>query len=362
MTLLDRYLGGRLLAMLFKITGALVLIFILIDLLTQRRAVILRNDVPWNVVLEYYLTYTPQILVKYQIAGLAMLVSGLLVLGEAAQNNEVTAALAGGISLSRLARTPVLIAVGLAVALFFFQDTIGVVATRQANQLEARYFSKKGQSKRTGVSWPHLAGDWTCHTLKFNRLALTGENVLMHSTRPDAVEQILARRIFWDPDVRKWFIEDGRWLVLDPQKDWQGPVNRVTLQPAPIVETPEELFALDEPPETKSASALAADIRHAEHQGMPVTSHWTDLHAKFAQPAMCAVMIWLAIPFALRLRKGGLAMGFGVSIAIGLIYLILCRVSMGLGHIDRLTPFVAAWLANVVFLVLGLVLFRRTAT
>jgi LPS export ABC transporter permease LptG len=362
MTILDRYFAARLVSTLFKTMLSLALLFILVDLLTHRRNEILKYDVPWSVVLRYYAVYIPRILYRYQVAALAMLVSALLVLGDAAQNNEITAVLTGGVGLRRLIRLPVFVAAGLAVALFLFQDTIGAAANREVERLEARYFTRIAPAKRTGISWANLRGNWACHILKFNPIALTGEHVFMHSVREDAQEQIQVRRIFWDPDAHRWMIEDGWWLVLDPKKDWQGPVLRVTQRPAPITETPDELFALEESPDTKSAAALLTDIRRAENQRRPTGAHWADFYAKFSQPALCFVMIWLAVPFAMRLRRGGLAIGFGVSLTIALMYMVLFRVSMGLGHIERVPPLIAAWLATVFFLVLGLVMFRRTPT
>lgn len=361
MTILDRYLGTRLLATLIKVMASLVLLFILVDLLTHRRGDIARHDVPWLVVIQYYAAYTPTILYEHQVAAFSMLIAALLVLGSAAQNNEVTAALAGGISLRRLVLVPIIISLAVAVGVFAMQETVGATARRQAETLEARYFSKGGAT-RAGISWPDLTGNWTCHIMKFNRKALTGENVSMHSIRDDAVELIQARRIFWDPDRGKWMLEDGRWFTFFPKNNWDYVVPRITQRAAPIIETPEELFALEQAPETKTVAQLAADIRRAGRHGMPVQGHWTDFYAKFSQPALAFVMIFLAIPFAMRLRRGGLAIGFGVSIAIALAYLILFRIGMGLGHIERVPAPVAAWLATVVFLGAGLEMFRRTPT
>lgn len=362
MTILDRYYGTRLLAALLKTTLALVMLFMLIDLLTTRKDQIVRNDIPWSLVAYYYAMSIPQILAKYQIGALAMLAAALLVLGNAAQNNEVTAALGAGIPLVRLVRAPVFLAMALAVVMFFVQDTVGVAANQRLDHLYERYFTKKLQTKRPGVSWARLSGKWTCHIMKFNRLALTGEDVFIHSRGEGPLEQIEARRIFWDPDTRRWMIEDGWWSVMAPDTERTNVVERITRRPAPFKEPPEELFALEDSPDTKTAGELLADIHRGESYGVPVNASWTDFHAKFSQPALCAVMIWLAIPFAMRLRKGGLAIGFGVSVAIGLAYLIVFQVAMALGHLDRLPPPMAAWFANAVFLALGLVLFRKTAT
>lgn len=360
MTILDRYLGSRLISVLIKTIVSLILLFILIDLLTQRRADISKYDVPWSAILQYYLASIPMIITKYQIAALSMLVAALLVLGNAAQNNEVTAALAGGISLWRLVRTPVTIAAILAAGVFAMQETVGTAAAAKFDNIRARYFSKSADSTRSGVTWPRLAGDWTCHIMKFNRVALTGENILMHSTRPDAMEQIQAHRIYWDENLRRWILEDGGWYKFPPE-EVQIEVRRIKQCAAPIQEPPEQLFALDQSPEEKTMGQLLRDIHRAEALNIPVGRHYTDLHAKFSQPALAFIMIWLAIPFALRLRRGGLAIGFGVSTGIGLVYLMVSRAAMGLGHYERLNPFIAAWLVNIIFLVFGMMMFRKTA-
>ena len=362
MTILDRYFTKRLLVTLARVLVSMVMLFILVDLLTSRRNDIARYDIPWSIVFEYYLAFIPQLLGKFQLASLAMLISVLLVFGEAAQNNEITAALAGGISLRRIVRVPVVIALVLTGLLFTLEDTLGAVASREVERLDARYFSKNAQRERPSVSWANLEGDWTCHVMKFNRTAGTGENVFLHLLRPDAVEQIQARRIYWEPAQNAWILEDGIWLTFDPSQDWQAVVTRITQRVAPIKEPPNELFALDESADGKTIAQLADNIHQAEARGVPVFGAQTDYYAKFAQPALCFVMIWLAIPFAMRVRRGGIAIGFGISIAIALAYVIVFRISMGLGHFEKLSPVVAAWFANALFLAVGLILFRKTPT
>jgi len=140
MTLLDRHYARALIAELFRTLASLVLIFILIDLLTHRRSDIFRHDIPWSVVGRYYLALIPTILYEYQMAAMGMLVAALLVFGAKAQNNEVTAALAGGIGLRRLVRAPVLLAVAFAAAVFWMQESVGPAAKKTAEDIEARYF------------------------------------------------------------------------------------------------------------------------------------------------------------------------------------------------------------------------------
>ena len=362
MKLLDRYLGGRFLATFLRTVLALVLLFILIDLLTNLRKDVGRHDIPYRVVAEYYLFSTPQILFRYQLVSLGVLVAGLLVLGNASQHNEITAALAGGIGLGKIIRMPGFIALAVTCGAFLLQETVAPYASQRVEAIRDQYLSQSGKFKRTGVSWTHLPGNWSCHVMKFNRVAMSGQDVFMHSIRDDAVEQIQANRIYWDAKEHRWMLEDGNWYIFDPQEGWKRQGFRITQWPAPIAPEPADLFALEDPPETKSARQLLDDLKRAEARGMPVDPYWVEFHSKFAQPALAFIMIWLAVPFAIQIRRGGLAVGFGISVAVAVAYIIVYRVCLGLGYMGQMPPFLSAWFANFAFMALGLFLYRRTAT
>jgi lipopolysaccharide export system permease protein len=215
------------------------------------------------------------------------------------------------------------------------------------------------------VSWANLSGPWTCHILKYNPRAMTGENVLIYALTPEVHYQIEAERIFWDPEAEQWMIERGRWREFDPKTSRQllsyGD-TRITLRPAPFTEPPGELFSLEQPPETKTARTLRRDLAHAEARGLHAAPYAMGYHLKYAQPAMPFVMIWLAIPFAMRLRRGGLAIGFGAAIALALSYQLVFFVASGLGFMGAIDPVWAAWLPNGLALALGVTLFSRIPT
>jgi lipopolysaccharide export system permease protein len=368
MTLLDRYLGRALLGALARILVSLVALVLLVDLLTHRQDNILRYEVPAGVVARYYLAFIPTVLVEFQAVAMSVLLAALMVLGRSAQDNEVTAALAGGIGLGRIARMPILLALLTALALFAFQETWGVRATAVAKQIEGEYFSRFTPDARAGASWANLPDPaapqrlWTCHVAKFNRAANTGEEVYLYALGVETLRVIEADRIFWEPERGTWLLEDGLSAVFYPARGMESTVVRISQAAAPFEEPPERLFALEQPPETKTARTFAKDLDRAAAMGIPVGRHLVEYHAKFARPALCFVMIWLAIPFALRVRRGGLAIGFGVSIVIALIYLLMFYVSMGMGRWEMLPPVLAAWLPNVVFLAVGAWLFRQTPT
>lgn len=362
MTLLDRYLARRIAATLLKTLLVFVCLYIFIDLVAARQRSIEKYEVPWTIVVQFYLSQAPAFLFKFQAMALALLVSTLFVLGKAAQDNEITALLAGGVSLGRIARMPILIALGLALGVFAFENTAGIDCAATAGRLDREYFERFSPNRERGVSWTNLGEHgWTCHIRRFNEVALTGKDVLIHAFTEDGMDEIRANRIYWDPDLGRWILEDGRWAIFQ-QEPATRTVELITQRPAPFDETPDMLFALSKPPETKTAAEQYRDLRSAASMGLPAAAGWVAFYTKFSRPALCFVIVWLAIPFALKVRRGGLFISFGMSIALGLAYVMLYVISVGLGTIGLLPPLLAAWLPSAVFLAGGVVLFRRMPT
>jgi lipopolysaccharide export system permease protein len=270
--------------------------------------------------------------------------------------------LSEGVSLFRIARAPMIFAMIMALVAFAVQESYGARAVKEHNAIDKKYFSKMTDHGREGVSWTNLGDGWTCHILKFNIRANSGQDVFMHAIREKSIEEIRAKRIYWDDRQHCWFVEDGRRAVFNQERQWEVVSRRITQMKAPFSESPEELFALSKPAQEKTIEQLSDDISRAKHLGIPVQEHLVNYHAKFAQPMLCFVIIWLAIPFAVRLRRGSMTLGFGVSIVVAVSYLILFSVCLGLGYMGEWPPIVAAWAANIVFLAIGMGLFRLTPT
>lgn len=363
MKTLDRYLASQITRAFVLVSIAFLVLFTVIDYLTHRRSAIVDNEVPWSIVAEYYAALVPHMLVDQYFAGLAALLAALLVLGTFAQRNELTAALAGGISLLRAVRAPLLFGVVVSLAAFALANFVGPGAARTVLQIEGQYLGRPGASdemRRGSMSWSNLDGGWTCHVAKFNRVALTGEDVILLVRREKSEEQITIRRIFWDRREKAWFMEDGLWAVFLTKEDVQSEVRRITHERAPITETPEELFAPMEAPEVRSLTGLRSVIQSAEERGVPADRLEVEWHARFARSAMPAVMLCIAVPLSARIRKQGRSAGVGLAIGLGLAYFLVSGATLSLGLNGRVDPPIAVWSANVLFLVAGLILYLRT--
>lgn len=85
----------------------------------------------------------------------------------------------------------------------------------------------------------------------------------------------------------------------------------------------------------------------------------TVLHARLAGPWTCLVVVLIAIPFSVPSGRRNVFYGVAGSIALAFGYFVLQRVGFALGQSQAAPAWLAAWLPNFFFGLLGLVLTAR---
>jgi lipopolysaccharide export system permease protein len=83
-----------------------------------------------------------------------------------------------------------------------------------------------------------------------------------------------------------------------------------------------------------------------------------ELHSRFAFPVAALVFALLALPLGISNRRSGKGAGFTASILILLTYYVLLSFLRTLAEKGSFPPVLALWLPNLLFLAIGLVLFR----
>jgi lipopolysaccharide export system permease protein len=84
----------------------------------------------------------------------------------------------------------------------------------------------------------------------------------------------------------------------------------------------------------------------------------TELHSRFAFPFATFVFAILALPLGLSNRRSGKGSGFTISILILLVYYVLLSFLRTLAEKGGISPVLAVWLPNLIFLSIGLLLLR----
>jgi LPS export ABC transporter permease LptG len=101
-------------------------------------------------------------------------------------------------------------------------------------------------------------------------------------------------------------------------------------------------------------------LEKASHSS-PVAGRWylIEFHRRFALPTACLVLALVGIPLGLSSKKSGKSGGFVLTILLVFAYYVVSLIGVSLARQGRVAPWFGAWLADFLFLALGLFLLLR---
>jgi len=163
-------------------------------------------------------------------------------------------------------------------------------------------------------------------------------------------------------DARSAKCKEGKWVISDASvTDFaqKGLPVRKNYQEMvlPLPETPHDFQIAEKNPEEMNYRELKDYVQKIERDGYNPSKYRTAMHACISFPFISMIMAILGIPLALRKERGsGMALGVGYSILISFIYLVVYSFILELGKGGTLPSFLAAWLGNFIFGLVGVYL------
>lgn len=307
--------------------------------------------------LKYFLYRLPYWLV--QVTPVATLLATLFSLGNLSRHNEITAMKSAGINLYRIT-IPFLIASSMiAFVCFYLNETIAPKMLQDANQIYRRKIKK-----RKGSNFVHnliLAGqERRKYTIgRYNRKEKEMKNVSIDqfSKNYTLQSQIYAQGgkyekgiwIFYNGVIRK-FDSSGRKILEE---------NYFVKKSIFLPEKPKDFSQERKKPEEMNSKELKTYIYKLKHSGIPASRELVQSHLKFAFPFSNLVMVLLGVPFAILNPRSGKIMGFSISFFTSFLYWGVMSFGQALGENKILTPFLSAWFANVLFVLVGIILLMK---
>ncbi|MBJ6727066.1 LPS export ABC transporter permease LptF [Geomesophilobacter sediminis] len=292
---------------------------------------------------------------------MALLLATLLAFGRLSGDSEVTAMKSCGISLYGMLPPPIVFALICCVLCSW----ITIYAVPWGNLAFKKLIIEVAQNKAGVVLKERVFNDafpgLVIYTEKFDPKRQTMEGVIINDERnPKDPSTIFAKggALVADPGERsiEFHLKDGSIHRSSGKEgyrlvEFQGYDLRVSLaQEDKQAEKSESEMTLDElrhPPKGRSAK--------------DVMSMRLEYYSRLALPFSCFVFTLLAMPLGIQNRRSGKAAGFSVSIGVLLLYYIALSGFKTMGERGVISPALACWAPNIVFLVLGAYLFRKAA-
>ena len=348
-SIIDRYLAGGFLR-IFAISLAVVTsLYVTVDFF-DRIGNLLETGASVTTIARYFFYKAPLLISR--VIGFAALFSTLFSLGVLVRSREIIALRSSGISVERIASPLMLLGLLICALTFVWNENLVPVFTRNAENIYKSEIRNRQQKSVLGTHDIWIRGeDSFINVDYFDPRASTIENATIFLLNRDFSLRALVEipRAQWTEngwktdEATEWnFMSDGKTL------------RQRVLTTLPITDTPEDLKLLARDPEEFSYFDLQKQIGDMKSKGIDATAYEVDLQAKLAIPFIAPLMVFLAIPFALKQKlTGSLSLSFGIAMIIGFGYWVLTAFCLSLGHSAALPPWIAAWTPTFIFTMVG---------
>ena len=351
----DRYLLRQFIRIFLFSVLAFTLIYITINVFEEIDNFIDHNAKLAHIVLFY--VYTVPFILTY-IIPVSLLLGAIFSMGVLARRNEITALVASGVSLVRIAAPIFVAAIIVSVFSTWFNDRVVTQASRLGKDIKNHEIEGKPRSDPSLKENFHYLGEAGSVYLarRYNDITKTLHDVVLQQFDGNT----LVRRV--DAKSAKWL--DGQWVFASGfERVFEGDTERVRafdeLAAPELAERPEDFAKTEVEEENMNFEELKSHIDKVRRSGGTVEKYLTDLYFKFSYPLAGSIFVLLGVALSSAKRKQSIATGFGLTLLIAFVYYGVLRVGQTLGYTGFLPPFIGAELGNIIFFALGVILLGR---
>ena len=355
-----RYIGWMLTRMIVMrfllILFGLSIFIITLEVVTYIDDILALRNHELSALLEYALLLAPSKISTFM--GMSMLLAMLLTLSELSYRGELVPIWATGTSPVRLMVMLLPLAAVLGVLNFLVNDKAIPATAPVLNEWGiGDYGSAKLKVGEKDPIWLRSDNDiLRAEGSNPQSTVLKGVTIFRRDTKGHLTEMILAKTAR---------LINNRWELTDVIVYYRAnlPASRLAKLIYSGAMRPAAAGARSGAPEEMSLSGLDYFIRNAGFGIRPAHVYETWWHQRLTLFLSAWLMIVICVPLAAKFRRGGgIGIMFAIGVLLGFVFFVFDGISVTLGELGVLPPWIAAWLPVLLFFGAGAWLTLRAET
>ena len=353
---LDWYIVKKFLGTFFFSIVLILSIAVVFDL-TEKMDDFFEGQVPLKeILLDYYLPFIPYYMNMF--SSLFIFISVIYFTSKLAGNSEIIAMLAAGVSYHRL-----MVPYAFSAALLFVLSVVlgGWVIPRSSERMLK--FTDKYVEHFTTENARNLQLEVEPGTIlyveSFRHYNNMGYRCSIEKFEDKTlVQRTTADRIYYD-SLENWHLENYTQRTFTGMRESLERGDRKELV-LPII--PDELFITAQQAQQMTTPELRHYMERQRQRGSGnVKAFEVEYHKRWASPLGAFIMTLLGVTMSSRKVRGGMGKNLGIGLVLTALYILFSTVSTTFSVNNVMSPFMAAWLPNIVFLAVSIPLYIRAA-
>lgn len=351
MNKLDHYITRSFWVTYLFIQGMIVALVVLVDFVEKIDDFIDRNIAAHDIIFVYYANFVPYYANLF--APICVFLAVVFFTSRMANRTEIIPMLSAGVSYYRIFVPYIITAVILAGISFYLRSYTVPISAKKRIEFEYRIQDKKRITSNRNIH-KKVAPDTYVYFNFYNEDRKEGHNFTMERVQDgDIVTKFQANRIRWVDSTENWQMIRVTKRDILPEDEKIEHFKEIDTT---FLLKPDDLFIIEHKEQTLKLPDLFEYIKLEEMRGSDILRElYLERHRRFAYPL--AIIVLTVIGFAMSSRKsrGGTALQIGIGLFLCFVYIMFLTAGEAISG-GRYPPWMAVWMPNIIFSILGVFL------
>lgn len=359
LSILDRYIIKKFLGTFIFSIILIISVAVVFDI-NERLDKFINNNAPLGeIIFDYYKNFIPYYTNLF--SSLFVFISVIFFTSKLADNSEIIAMLSNGMSFKRLMKPYMISALVIALFTGVLSNFVIPPANTTRIAFQNKYFKNKGVDYVTRLQMQVNPGVYL-YMESYDNRTKEGRNIVLDRFEDKELKsRLLAKRIRYDSLYH--------WTLLEYNtRDFEG-MREVISSGASIDTTlnvmPEDFLITENGFEQMTTPKLYSFIQSQKAKGLAsvgnvsITLFEVEFHKRFASIFSAFILTIIGASLSARKVKGGMGLKIGVGLALSVSYILFMTVSSSFAVSGAMTPMLAVWVPNIVFIFIAAYLYRQ---
>ena len=345
---LDWYIFKKYLGTFFFSISLLIIIVIVFDV-SENIDSFMKNQATFKeVVLHYYIPFIPYFINLFIY--LFVFISVIFFTSKMAGHTEVIAILSSGVSFKRFLLPYLMAATMLAVGSFYLGNFLIPKTDTVRREFKDKYIERLTKSSGSNIHVQIEKGVYV-YVGNFDIKRKIAYKFTVEKFEDNKmIYKLIADKASYDTINGKWKLEN----YVERNLERRETMTKAKSKDTTLMLKPRDLYNIKEEFEEMNLFEIRDHIHNLELKGADNTlPYMIEMHKRIASPVAIIILTIIGAALSSRKVRGGMGLHLGIGIVITFSYILFMEFSRVFALSGLFSPFIAAWLPNIIFSIIG---------
>jgi Predicted permeases len=317
----------------------------------------MEHAAPWRaVIFDYYVNFIPYFATLF--APLFVFISVIFFTSRMAVNTEIIAILNSGMSFRRMMWPYFISAIVIAVFIFYLTNFVIPHSNLIRMNFEDIYYHPQGRKVNVENVHKQAYKNIYVYMESYSPLYFRGRNFTIEKFNDSGrlVSKLSSPTVLWDSTKNKWTALNYVVRVIKNNSEVLSKGTKIdttlTINPNDFSKDPGFVG-------TMKYRELNDYIKLLQFQGSDELKVFLiEKHRRIASPFAVFILTLIGVTLSSRKVRGGIGMNIGIGLALSFSYILFLQFASQFSLKGNLAPMLAMWIPNLLYLVIGSVLYK----